>query len=96
MSLPSLQYIPITAQQFKTAYEWLSKQRKNYPADADTWFFKRDWAFTKEKLLESVCAGKYVFSPLKRIYKQDGQVINLWCAQDALVLKALSPYSLLN
>ena len=80
MNLPSHQYIPITPQQFETAYQWLCKQRKHYSPNADIWFFRRDWESNKDQLLQCVCSGEYVFSPLKRIYKQDGQVINLWCA----------------
>jgi len=88
--LLDLQNLPITQQQFELAYQWLIKQRQHYPANADIWFFKRDWTDNKEKLLRDICSGNYVFSALKRIYKQNGQVINLWCSQDSLVLKLLS------
>jgi RNA-directed DNA polymerase len=31
-----------------------------------------------------------MFSPLKRLHKENGTVIHLWCAQDALVLKVMA------
>lgn len=85
-----MQYLHITQQQLETAYQWLYQQRKHYPANADIWLFRRDWEDNKDSLLDALCSGNYVFSPLKRIIKQDGQVINLWSSQDALVQKVLS------
>jgi len=37
------QVLPITPQQLELAYLWLIKQRNHFPANADIWFFKRDW-----------------------------------------------------
>ncbi len=88
--LISLQTLPISHQQLDSAYTWLCQQRHHYPAQADIWFFRRDWNSNKEALLKDLCAGDYVFSPLTRLYKSDGQIINLWSSQDALVLKLLS------
>jgi len=82
--------LSITPYECEMAYQWLFQQRKHYPANADIWSFRRDWEVNKAQLLDSLNAGHYVFSPLKHIYKHDGQVINLWSSQDALVLKVLS------
>lgn len=86
----AIQALSITQQQLEPAYLWLIQQRKHCPACADIWYFKRDWENNKEKLLETLCAGNFFFSALKRIDKQNGQVINLWCSEDALALKLLS------
>ena len=56
--------LTITQQQFESAYQWLTQQRKHYPAHADIWFFKRDWESNKDQLLKTICHGNYVFSPL--------------------------------
>ena len=80
----------ITPSQCDDAYAWLIKQRKHYPAHADIWFFRRDWVSIRADLLYQICTGEYIFSALKRIYKSDGTVINVWSSQDAFVIKLLS------
>ena len=89
-SLTPLQLLPITQHELESAYQWLIQQRIHFPANADIWFFIRDWEGNKEALLLDICRGDYNFSPLKRIYKQDGEVINVWSSQDALAMKVLS------
>lgn len=82
--------LSITPYQCEMAYQWLIQQRKHYPTNADIWSFRRDWEVSKAQLLDSISVGNYVFSPLKSIYKQDGQMIHLWSSVDALVLKLLA------
>lgn len=88
--IASDQIISITQQQLDGAYQWLCHQRKDYPPNSDIWTFRHNWQKIKSELLKAIISGNYVFSPLKRIHKQDGQVIHLWCSQDALVLKVLA------
>ena len=72
------------------AYAWLCHRRKAYPADADVWFFRRQWAMEKERLQADLHAGEYRFGLLDRITLADGSDIDLWSARDALVCKALA------
>jgi hypothetical protein len=88
--IPAHQPIPITSQQLDAAYRWLCQQRKDYPPNTDIWSFRFEWKKNKSRLLKEIVNGDYVFSPLARIHKQNGQVIHLWCSSDALVLKVLA------
>ncbi len=73
-----------------TAYGWLCKRRRAYPADAEVWSFRRQWTREKERLKRRLAAGRYRFDLLTRAKLSDGEVIDLWSARDALVLKALA------
>ncbi len=72
-----------------TAYDWLCKRRRAYPADADVWSFRQAWAQEKDKLKEALAAGRFRFGLLTRITLKDGEEIDLWSARDALMLKTL-------
>lgn len=72
------------------AYRWLSRSRRDYPASADIWNFRRDWESQKNEVRNELRAGCFRFGLLDRITKADGDEIDLWAARDALVLKALS------
>ncbi len=73
-----------------TAYDWLCRRRRHYPADADVWSFRQAWAQEKDKLKAALAAGRFRFGLLTRITLKDGEEIDLWSARDALVLKALA------
>ena len=73
-----------------TAYDWLCRRRRAYPADADVWSFRQAWAQEKDKLKAALAAGRFRFGLLTRITLKDGEEIDLWSARDALVLKALA------
>ncbi len=73
-----------------TAYDWLCRRRRAYPADADVWSFRQAWAQEKDKLKAALAAGRYCFGLLTRITLKDGEEIDLWSARDALVLRALA------
>ena len=72
------------------AYAWLCRRRRDYPADADIWSFRRHWPEEKRRIREELLVGHYTFSLLDRITRQDGEECDLWAARDALVLKALA------
>jgi RNA-directed DNA polymerase len=72
------------------AHEWLCRRRRDYSANADVWTFRRDWAREKQRIKDELVAGSYRFSLLSRITRRDGDEIDLWCARDALVLKAMA------
>ncbi len=44
-----------------TAYDWLCKRRRNYPADADVWSFRQRWPAEKDRLKAELAAGRYRF-----------------------------------
>jgi hypothetical protein len=73
-----------------TAYDWLCRRRRAYPADADVWSFRQAWAREKDKLKAALAAGRFRFGLLTRITLADGEEVDLWSARDALVLKALA------
>ncbi len=73
-----------------TAYDWLCRRRRAYPADADVWSFRQGWAREKDRLKAALAAGRFRFGLLTRITLKDGEEIDLWSARDALVLKALA------
>ncbi len=69
------------------AFEWLCRRRRDYPADADVWSFRRDWPDEKSRIQADLLAGAFRFGLLDRITLADGSVIDLWSARDALVLE---------
>jgi hypothetical protein len=72
------------------AYEWLCHRRRDYPAHADIWNFRRRWPQQRQHLQERLRQGRYRFSVLARVTTSKGDNIHLWSASDALVLKALA------
>ncbi len=41
-----------------TAYDWLCKRRRNYPADADVWSFRQQWPVEKGRLKAELFRAK--------------------------------------
>jgi RNA-directed DNA polymerase len=72
------------------AYKWLCKQRQHYPANSDIWSLRFSWTDHKEELLQTINRGDYVFAPVKKITKANGNTIHLWNSQDALVMKLMA------
>ncbi len=72
------------------AHEWLCHRRRDYPANADVWSFRRHWLDEKRRIQADLLAGEFRFGLLDRITLADGSDIDLWSARDALVLKALT------
>ncbi len=71
-------------------YAWLCKQRRHYPPNADIWHLRFNWPMEQQRLSQLLLSQEFCFEPLQRIEKADGQVIHLWSARDALVLKRLA------
>ena len=69
---------------------WLCHRRRDYPDHADVWSFRRNWVDEKARIKGELVVGRFRFGSLDRITKTDGEVIDLWSARDALVLKALT------
>ncbi len=72
------------------AFAWLCKRRREYPADADVWSFRRNWHQEKATLKTELLEGSYCVSLLSRVTLKTQEDIDLFSARDALVLKALS------
>jgi RNA-directed DNA polymerase len=73
-----------------TAYSWLCKQRRNFPANADIWHLRFHWYRVRQELLQTLNKQDYTFMPLNVVTKADGETLHLWSSQDALVLKMLA------
>jgi RNA-directed DNA polymerase len=73
-----------------TAYSWLCKQRRNFPANADIWHLRFHWHTIRGELLQTLHKQDYTFLPLSVVTKADGETLHLWSSQDALVLKMLA------
>ncbi len=72
------------------AYDWLRHRRRDYPAAADVWTFRRRWPEEKGRLQADLLARRFRFGLLRRITRQDGSEVDLWNPRDALVLKCLA------
>ena len=74
---------------FHSAYEWLCDRRQDYHHNNDVWQLRRWWAEKKPLLVAQLRAGTYRFRE-QRCVRGQGEVKEIWSAQDALVLKALA------
>ncbi len=72
------------------AYLWLCKRRRDYPANADIWSFRFDWANEKSRIQRGLLSSDYRFEPLSQVTNGNGEVLHLWSARDVLILKALT------
>ncbi|KZX59375.1 hypothetical protein A3709_13835 [Halioglobus sp. HI00S01] len=72
------------------AYAWLCQQRRRYPANADIWHLRFHWQSRRPELIAQLRSGDYQFSPQQRLLSANGKPIHLWCAEDALVQKAMA------
>lgn len=81
------------AARLDAAFDWLCKRRKDWPAGADVWAFRRRWPQEKERLQRELLAGSYEADLLSRVTLwRDGEQteVDLWPARDAVVMKALA------
>ena len=72
------------------AYDWLCRQRRDWPDRADVWDLRFHWDREKPRLKEALRTGRYRFSPLERVTNRNGENVSVWSARDALVIKALA------
>jgi len=71
------------------AFDWVCKQRIDYSHNSDIWDLRCGWAEIKPELQRKLLSGEHEFDALREI-RTDSDVIELWSARDALVLKALA------
>ncbi len=81
-----------TTSHIENAYQWLIRQRKHYPDNADIWHLRFHWRRERELILSSVNKGEYRFSPLQIVKKASGESVALWSSADALVIKMLTDH----
>ncbi len=72
------------------AFAWLCKRRQGYPPRADVWALRHDWVRQRARIQAELRAGSYRLASVQRIITQAGEVLHVWRAADALVLKALT------
>ena len=71
------------------AYQWLCRRRKKYSHNNDVWHLRWVWPAHKPLMQAALLGGRYRFAPV-RVIVDRGEKRLLWCARDALVLKAIA------
>ena len=71
------------------AYAWVCQRRQHHHFNSDIWVLRRHWAERKPQIQSLLLKGQYSFREQRVITTPDDE-IEYWCAQDALVLKAIS------
>jgi len=71
------------------AYQWLCDRRKDYSHNDEVWEVRYRWHEIKPVLQAELIAGRYRFSPLKRIHRTEDD-LEIWSALDSLLLKAMA------
>lgn len=81
---------------FCAAFSWVCGRRQDACANADVWDFRHRWrnANLAAALRRLLGAGAYKFSPVQRVRvlaegRMGTGIRDVWCAQDAFVLKCL-------
>jgi len=74
----------------ETAFTWLCQRCKDYPEHADVWALRFHWLEQKARIQDELLSGHYCFEPQSVIRNRDGEVLNVWSARNALVLKSLA------
>ena len=75
---------------FNTAYNWLCKSRLRHPHNADIWDFSWRWEKSRDGINNDFISGKYTFDIQSRRTLASGELIDVYTACDALVIKALT------
>lgn len=73
----------------ESAFEWLCQRRKDYSHNDGVWELRFRWQQVKSELKDALNSGRYRFSPLRRVRRRE-DVLEIWSARDALVLKAIA------
>lgn len=75
---------------FNTAYNWLCKSRLRHPHNADVWDFRWKWAKNRDGIGNDFLSGKYRFDIQSRRTLASSELIDVYTACDALVIKLLA------
>jgi RNA-directed DNA polymerase len=71
------------------AFRWVCERRQEYSHNSDIWELRRNWTAVKPALRKALLTGHCGFSLLREI-RTNTEILEVWCARDALALKALS------
>ncbi|EGY1236157.1 hypothetical protein ACPIFS_004569 [Escherichia coli] len=73
--------------EWKKSCQWLWKQRKNAPSNADIWDLRFHWGSEETRIWNDINNLKYRLSPMQVYRRVSGEKLAQWCSRDALVLK---------
>lgn len=71
------------------AYRWLCRKRNRHGHNQDVWDLRWRWGEEKKRIRKGLLAGHYRLDAQKA-FVGCGEVLELWNARDALVLKAVT------
>ena len=74
----------------REAYTWLIHRREKQHHNSDIWDLRANWDRELPAIEAALASGSYRLTPPTRAITHSGEEIDVWCARDALVLKALS------
>jgi RNA-directed DNA polymerase len=69
---------------------WLAHRRAKQHHNNDIWDLRANRVRELSAIGCALARGTYSFSPLRRLTTKTGEELDVWCARDALVLKALA------
>jgi hypothetical protein len=72
------------------AFKWLCHRRQKQQHNADIWDLRWRWPEEKIRIQQLIRQGEYRLSALDWFLGEEGDLIELYSARDALVLKALT------
>ena len=72
------------------AFVWLVHRRAKQHHNNDIWDLRANRVRELSAIEHALARGTYRFSPLRRVMTKTGEELDVWCARDALVLKALA------
>lgn len=88
--IPSLLEQLLTEANIESAWDWLCRQRRHFPADADVWDLRFHKVERLAQLVQAIRQGRFTFTPAYRIEQCDGESRVVWSATGALVQKILA------
>jgi RNA-directed DNA polymerase len=88
---PGITEYPILFEEklIQKAFEKVCYKRRDYGCNNDIWELRFNWGCRKSVLLEELNTGIYRFDAVREVII-DGEMYEIWAAQDAVVLEALT------
>ncbi|WP_208123255.1 reverse transcriptase family protein, partial [Facilibium subflavum] len=72
------------------AFDHVYKRRKKRHHNDAIWHVSLHWDEIKPDIIERLLKGTYQLSPMKHYQIDDVGQVGIWCAEDAIVLKAIA------
>ena len=73
----------------QAAFEKVCHRRKEYGPNSDIWDLRHNWDTRKRDILDGLNDGAYKFDAVREILI-DGEIYEIWAAEDAVVIEALT------